>query len=151
MSASQGVWGALTVYIEQTRSLSSLLPSGPLSFSANKINRPEEEERRPFHFDIWSKNTLFLWRKHLIYGRCLLVIRGLKRLSKVSEITLVYQIGTQTIDFLCKRCSKQSEEMHFFTNGGQRDYSLCMFPNFSSRIFQSLQGCLMSYNLSIAL
>ena len=99
--ASQDVWGVFTIYVEKAGSLSPLSPSGPLSFSANEINRPREEERR-FHFDIWLKKRLFPWKNHLFHERYLLVIKGLKRLSKVSEITLVTKLGTRQLTFSAK-------------------------------------------------
>mgnify|MGYP001253724317 FL=1 len=96
------------------------------------------------------KNILILWGKHLFfYGRCLLAIRGLEKLSKVSEITLVYQIGTQTIDFLCKDAAKNQKRCTF-SQMEVKDIIRSVYFQILARKFSNLQGCLMSYNLSIA-
>ena len=59
------------------------------------------------------KNTLFLCRKHLFYERYLLIIRGLKRLSKVSEITLVTKLGPRQLTFSAKDAANNQKRCTF--------------------------------------
>ena len=101
--ASQDVWGVFTIYVEKAGSLSPLSPSGPLCFSANEINRPRDQGGREA-LPLWhliEKNIISV-ENHLFHERYLLVIKGLKRLSKVSEITLVTKLGTRQLTFSAK-------------------------------------------------
>ena len=75
----------------------------------------------PFTLTFNWKNRLFLWGNHLFYGRCLLVIKGLKRLSKVSEITLVTKLGPRQLTFSAKMQQRIRRDA-FFTKW--RSYKL---------------------------